>query len=175
MKRLFVLASALALLACQPSDVKTKSVREVLESGGKVDFTENGFRYSGCRGADWTDYRVTSDDIRRLIISGDQLSGLNGGMSSCFRVGSTVSITSPSARGARAGLIRITKISWVKLDALRFLKGKAFANSADLNAYKDSYRAKSDDHGLVTVLEFHYIPGSAADENAPLDPKPVTP
>lgn len=175
MKRLFVLASAFALLACQPSDVKTKSVRQVLESGGKVDFTENGFRYSGCRGADWTDYRVTSDDVRRQIVLGDQLSGLNGGMSSCFRVGSTVSITSPAVRGARAGLIHITKISWVKLDSLRSLRGKVFANSTDFNAYKDSYRAKSDDYGLVTVLEFTYVPGSAADEKTILDPKPVTP
>jgi hypothetical protein len=43
------MAVALLLTACNPADQKVKSVRERLEAGEVVEFTEAGYRRPSCR------------------------------------------------------------------------------------------------------------------------------
>jgi hypothetical protein len=103
------------------------------------------------------------------IVVRKQNSGLNAGAHSCFRVGSQVLINSPGDKGNKGGgLARITKLSLVKLDALKKsqLKGKYFASDDAFFAYKDDmkFRLKPDHQGIVTILDFDYVAASATDE-----------
>lgn len=170
--RLATTLIALTLLsACQPADVSPKTVKERLDGGELVEFSKPGFRPKACsdRQSDWSDIRLSNNLERQKIVLGQQLSVLNPGIYSCFRVGSIVALNVQGLRPP-AGQVRITKLAWVKLDSLegRHLKGQVFARSQDVDRYRDQVRLRmqADHAGMVTVVEFTYLKGTAADEKA---------
>jgi hypothetical protein len=105
------------------------------------------------------------------IVVGKQNSALNPGSHSCFRVGTQVSINSPGDKGMRGGgKVALAKIALVKIDKLekRHLKGRFFQSSDEFFKYKDNmnFRLRPDHNGIVTILEFQYVAGTATDEQS---------
>lgn len=166
------IAALLTLLtACRPADQKVKSVKERLEAGEVVEFTEAGYRRPSCREQlpDWSDVRVSDEDERMRIVVGKQSSALNPGSHSCFRVGGQVLVNSPGDKGNKGGgLVTVSKISLVMIDSLekRHLKGRFFQSSDEFFKYKDNmkFRLRPDHNGIVTILDFAYVKGTATDE-----------
>lgn len=171
MIRWLIVAIALGLSACQPADPNSRTVKQRLEAGEIVEFTKPGYRRPSCsdRLPDWTDIRLSDEDERERIVALSQSSALNPGKHSCFRVGSVITLNTPQKRTG-GGLVRITKLALAQLDKLdkRAMKGKFFASSESFYKYKDAvkFRLKPDQDGIVTLLEFEYLDGSAPDEKA---------
>lgn len=166
-----IAALLMLLTACRPADQKVKSVKERLEAGEIVEFTEPGYRRPSCRQQqpDWQDVRVSDENERMRIVVGKQNSALNPGTHSCFRVGSQIKINSPGDKGNKGGgLVTLSKLSLVMIDKLEkyHLKGRYFQSSDDFFKYKDNMkmRLRPDHNGIVTVLEFAYVKGTATDE-----------
>jgi hypothetical protein len=165
--RFCLLIAALILAACQPADKKVKSVKERLEAGELVEFTKPGYRPPACNQhlPDWSDIRLRDESERERIVLKTQRSALNPGKYSCFRIGSIIDLNSPDKHSG-AGKARITKLSIVALDKLqaRNLKGSFFSKAQDFSNYKASVKLYPDHQGLVTIVDFEYIPDSAPDE-----------
>ena len=168
--KLKVLAIGLALFlnACQPSDVKVRSVKERLDAGQLVEFTTPGYRRPSCSSSapDWTNLSLSDNAERERIVLKTQGATLNPGRHSCFRVGSIVNLT---VEGKSNGRARIRKLGIIKIASLeaRQLKGRFFAKSDDFNRFKNNVlerRMKPEHEGLVTIIEVDYLPGSAADQ-----------
>ncbi len=170
------------LVGCQPADVKVKSVRERLEAGEIIEFSEPGYRYKGCKedNADWDDLRIgpdsTSETVlgeRDRIVIGQQQSRLNPGLYSCFRVGSTIDLSPYKFKGQGSpGRVQITKLAWVHIDHLKKsqMKGRYFASNEGFYAAKDEMRFvlknAPDKFGVVTLVEVRYVGGTAFDEKS---------
>ncbi|MGE0528001.1 MAG: hypothetical protein AB7P49_13120, partial [Bdellovibrionales bacterium] len=107
---------ALGLSACQPNDVHTQSVKERLDSGKVVEFTEPGYRRPSCSEwkPDWEELRIANEGERQRIVIRTQESALNPGRHSCFRVGSAVILDPRDGTRQEPGSVRITKLALVK-------------------------------------------------------------
>lgn len=169
------------LSGCQPADVKTKTIRERLESGEVLEFAEPGWRYKGCKEdhADWTDLRVGPDTVKELgersrIVVGTQQSRLSPGLFNCYRIGSVLAVSPYKYNGTGVpGNVQVTKISWVHINHLKksLMKGRYFATNEGFYAAKDEMRfllkrAPDRFNDVVSILEFRYLNGSAYDEKA---------
>lgn len=166
--KVLAIGAALFLTACQPSDVKVKSVKERLDAGQLVEFTKPGYRRPSCSQAapDWTNLSLSDNAERERIVLKAQGATLNPGRHSCFRVGGIVNL---AVEGKSNGRARIRKLGIIKIANLesRQLKGKFFAKSDDFNRFKNNVlekRMKPEHEGLVTIIEVDYLPGSAADQ-----------
>lgn len=169
MRLWIVVALAMGLSACQPSDVKVKSVRERLEAGETVTFDKPGTKPSNCPtdGPGWSDISLRDDNERKRVVLATQETLIRGGTMYCAEIGSTVAMTINRVAAGK-GLVRVKQISFVKLERLtpRHVKGQYFASSNDFDYYKGSIRLFPDNHGVVTVVDVEYLTGSAADEKA---------
>lgn len=168
----FVGLVSIALLAsaCQPADLPTQSVRSRLESGQLVDQTGDGFRYKGCPESmpDWADIRLGDEPERRRVVQGRQGSIAQPGRRVCYRIGSVVDIKVPRDDRAGLGRAKIVRIAWIQLDKLRGdqLQGRYFSAPDAFYLYKDKLRAQMSprDQGVVSIVDFIYLNGSAVDE-----------
>jgi hypothetical protein len=88
-------------------------------------------------------------------------------------VGSRIALNASKGAVANEGIVQITRLAWVRIDKLSKyeMSGKFFASSEDFNHYLDGVklRMKPDHQGLVTVVDFVYVSGSAADEKSIVD------
>lgn len=159
------------LAACQPADLPTESVRERLQSGQLVEKTEDGFRYKGCSAdkPDWSDLRLAEIERERVVL-GRQRSIVQPGRRVCYRIGSVVTIIVPNDTRRDLGRARITRIAWIQLERLsaEHLRGRYFATPDAFFTYKDQLRARLSprDQGMVTIVDFVYLNGSAVDESS---------
>lgn len=165
-----VVATLLALTACQPADVKVKTVKERLEAGQLVEFTEPGYRRPSCsdRAPDWSALEVSNQEERERVILKSQASILHPGRHSCYRVGSVVNLK-VFREDETDGQVQITKLSLIKLDKLHagHLKGRFFSKSEDFESYKNflaEKRMRPEFDNIVTIVEFVYITDSASDQ-----------
>lgn len=160
------LASAVILTGCQPSDQHPETVRERVLAGEFVEFTKPG--YSLCGRSAWGDMQVNDVDERDRVILAKQQSLLNPGHSACYRIGDTVSLRVFGRDVPGGGQVRIERLGLVLLDKLqsRQLKGRYFTASEAFSRAKESVRPrlKPAHEGIVTVVDFTYLSGSAADE-----------
>lgn len=162
------------LAACQPADLPTESVRSRLESGQLVEKTDFGYRYKGCRDdmPDWSDLRLAEPE-RVRVVQGRQASIAQPGRRVCYRVGSIVNISVLNDSRRDLGRAQITRLAWIRLESLRaeHLRGRFFATPDAFYTYKDSLRARLSprDQGLVTIVDFVYLSGSAVDEKTIID------
>jgi len=165
-------AAVLTLTACQPSDVKVKTVRERLEAGQVVEFTKPGYRRPDCpsRAPDWTDLLV-SNEIRQRIVLKSQATLPGLGKKPCYRVGSVVNIK-VAGNSAGLGQVRIVKLSLVKAESLRQNAfNDRFIGKAKVEEFarlkEDLQKALKPEHeGLIHIVEYQYLNGSAADQKA---------
>lgn len=174
MKIRLVAATALtALLAvlsgCKPSDQNVLSVRQQLESGKTVVFSQKDYRRPSCR-YDWTDMRLGDENERERIVLKQQSSFVNLGINACYRIGSVVSLNVFGHDMRDPGLVRITRLSLVQVDHvnLKSLRGSYFSAKDTAGSYIDQLKPhlSSSDHNAVTIVDFEYVGGSAADEAA---------
>jgi hypothetical protein len=160
------------LSACQPADQNLLTVRERLEKGEVVEFSTPGYRRPSCseRNPDWTDVGLSNQDERARVVLGQQGSVLAPGLYSCYRVGSVIALK-VSGKSGGLGFIQISKISLVRLENLKsfHLKGRFFASTSEFGRYLDGLKPRMQDpkyKGVVTIVDFRYIEGSALDEKA---------
>lgn len=173
MKSWFTILMVMGLCAgCGPSDQHVQSVRDRVMAGEYVEFTENGKSFCGPFVV-WSDIRVDSKDERQRIIVGKQKSYVQPTWSTCYRVGDTVAlrVNKDDVASAGGGLLKVKAIGFVLLDKLygkaaEGLKGSYFKSVDNLNQYKGSKRPFPDAEGVVTVVTFEYLAGTAADEAA---------
>lgn len=155
-----------ALLGCQPSDRHPETVRERVLAGEFVEFTKPG--YGLCGRSTWTDLRLGDVDERERAILGKQQSFINPGHAACYRIGETVSLGVFGRDVPGGGRVRIDRLGLVLLDKLqsRHLKGRYFASSEALTRYREVLRPrlKPEHEGIVTVVDFTYVSGTASDE-----------
>jgi hypothetical protein len=169
MKFSLMMAAVLLLCtACKPSDQKVRSVRERLEAGETVTFDELGYRRPKCR-ADWTDMYLGSErdfpQLRSRIVLNKQQSVISSGLNPCYRIGSAVNLNVLDQNLREPGRVQILRLSLVRREAMQFrsLKGKYFASS-DSDSYVSKAEEKIAPTDYLTVVDFRYISGSAADE-----------
>lgn len=156
------------VVGCHPADVKSQSVKARLEAGQLVEFTEQGYLRPACSGFPWVDLRVSEDPERARVIVGKQKSSLNPGMKVCQQVGSTVYISIRGKGGPELGLVRVKKIGLIKAKNLTKsqMSGRFYADSDEFNKiYNDvTARLQPRDEGVVTIVTYEYLGGTAADE-----------
>lgn len=158
----------LALVACQPGDPHGKTVKERLDEGEIIEFTQPGFRHNGCKEQmpDWK-MRLSNQTERHRVVLGQQGSVLNPGIYSCYRVGSQVDVEIFKENNV-SGRVGISKISWAHIDSVTKgrMKGKYFASSEQYNQYLAGVKSRLQYQGepYVTILDFDYVRGSALDE-----------
>lgn len=163
---ILVAAIGAALVGCQPSDQRPQTVRERVLAGEFVEFTKPGYTLCG-RNA-WTDMQVGDLDERERVILGKQGSFINPGHSACYRVGDTINLAVFGRDKTGGGRVRIDRVALVRLDKLKAknLKGRFFSTDDSVRSYgeKLNSRMKPEYEGIVTVVDFTYVGGTAADE-----------
>lgn len=172
----FVLLAAMALCACQPNDTKVKTVKQLLDEGQVLEFTEPGFRHNGCREekAD-AKLRITEGAERARIVIGKQGSIVAPGVYSCYRVGTRVGMIEVKNRVEKRlqGEVVVSKISWARFDKVTRsrLKGQYFASAETYGDYMNGLKRLLEylREDYVTIVEFGYVGGSAVDEKALID------
>ncbi|MBX3022025.1 MAG: hypothetical protein KF799_10145 [Bdellovibrionales bacterium] len=171
MKSWVTIALVLGLcVGCRPSDQNIKSVRDRVMAGEFVQFSRNG---QGICGGDfgWDDMRLTDEVELMRVVAKKQGSYIAPGFSACYRVGDTVTLELNSKRGVARGQVRIDAVGLVLLDKLygrnaQKMSGRFFQSSDNLDRYKAGLtnRMYPEMEGVVTVVNFTYIRGSAPDE-----------
>lgn len=168
--RITLLALAIAVGACTPADPNIRTVRERLEAGEVVEFSEMGYRRPSCspKKPDWTEYGTNEKSRQRIVLRQENFL-LQPGRHSCFRIGSELAITTSRNGGVKARAI-ITKLALVKLDkmtASNLNKSSFYASDDEFAKLKAGMkpRLKPFHNGVVTVAYLHYIRGSAPDED----------
>ena len=93
MNIIFTLLAVLAVVGCKPNDQHVKTVKERVDAGEVVWFSEAGTKLPNCRnGADWPGLRGTPEDERSRIVLGKQKTVVSPGNRSCYRIGSRVAL-----------------------------------------------------------------------------------
>lgn len=171
MKSWVTIALVLGLCAgCRPSDQKVDSVREQVMAGDYVEFKDTGYSLCGSSFA-WDNMRLGSEDERMRIIVKKQQAFIQPGFRACYRVGDEISIEVVNKGSLGGGRIRITSVGLVLLDKLygrnaSKLSGPYFKATDNLEAYKGTLKSRMfpEMEGVVTVVNFVYISGTADDE-----------
>lgn len=170
-KWLAVLA-ALGLTACQPNDTRVKTVKELLDEGRVLEFTEPGFRHNGCKKKPNALVQVGDDDERVRVVVGKQNAVLAPGIYNCQTVGARVGLGRYNSKTRQVvrqqGDVVVTKISWARVDRVNksMMKGKYFQSSEQFYNYLDNQKRRLEvmKQNYVTLIEFDYVSGSAVDE-----------
>jgi hypothetical protein len=158
-------------VACQPSDQKAKTVKQRLDAGETVVFSEPGYRRPSCsqRSPDWSNVALNDEDERGRIVLSKQNSFLSPGPRTCYRVGSTIDLGVYGRDIKGGGRVRITRLSLVRMDKLdkRSLKGAFFSSNDAFNRYRDALkpRMRPEYGDIITIVDFVYLSGSAVDES----------
>lgn len=177
-----LLAAALGtIIGCQPSDRNPISARDRVLRGEAVVFSKLGDRLCGPNSA-WTEMRIYDSAERPRIVLGQQRSTVQPGHAVCYQVGDVVNLREVNRQVRDAGRARIDRITLVLMDKLRTerLNGDFFASSNQFQAYAENVRERlsPEDQGIVTIVDFTYLAGSASDEKTIQDleaEKPVIP
>lgn len=179
MKSWVTIALVLGLCGCRPSDQKVvtdsnqkaDTVRDLVLAGEFVEFKQTG--YSLCGPNAWTSMRFGDEEERMRVIAGRQTAFIQPGFSVCYRVGDEIG-TEVNKKGALGGgKIRIVSVGLVLLDKLygknaEKVSGRYFQATDNLDKYKGALKSRMypEMDGVVTVVNFVYLPGTAADEAA---------
>jgi hypothetical protein len=163
-------AALLGLTACHPADVNVKSVRERLEEGKLIEYTEPGAMRENCRKdrPAW-DSIPLNRQTRQQVVLGHIISTVISGKLACYKVGSEVRMIERKNETLTAGRAIVTRIAIVKLEALNsnHLKGQYWASAASVERERVFIKENlKPDAGIVTIVDLTYIPNSAADEMA---------
>ncbi len=173
----FAFATFLIFIGCQPNDQTILTVKERLDRGEIIEFSEWGFRHSGCheKVPNWN-LLMSNPDERIRVVAGDQSTIIHPNVYSCYRVGSRVDleVRQKNAEGKwvrdwnQTGRARITKITWLRIEKLtrNRLRGKFFSQSTE-EYYKYVDRVKQvlkDRSPYIALIDFSYEIGSAVDE-----------
>jgi hypothetical protein len=163
-------AALLGLTACHPADVNVKSIRERLEEGKLIEYTEPGAMRENCRKdrPAW-DSIPLNRQTREQVVLGRIISTVISGKLACYKVGSEVRMIERKNESFTAGQAIVTRIAIIKLDALKagHLKGQYWASAASVEREKVFIKENlKPDAGIVTIVDLNYIPDSAADEMA---------
>lgn len=177
-KWLLLLASALlGLSACSPNDTRVKTVKELLDEGRVLEFTEPGFRHNGCKEKPNAMVQVDDEDERSRVVVGKQGTVLAPGIYNCQTVRARTSLGKYNSKLKRvdplSGDVVVTKISWARIDKVNkgLMKGKYFESSEQFYNYIDNQKRRLEAmrQNYVTIIEFGYVRGSAVDEKAIVD------
>lgn len=157
--------AALALGACHPNDVNTKTVKERLDKGEIVEFTEPGSKLPSCKTSpDWTDIRMQNSERERIVL-GKQQSYIAPGNRACYRIGSNVLL---DGRKPAAGSVKIISLALARIDKVRAddLKGRMWNSKEEFNGYISGVKSRmgGNETGYVYIVSFVYLGGTAADE-----------
>ena len=164
------LGAALAVLfccSCQPSDRNLFSVRERLEKGQKVDFSQPGYNLCGPRIA-WSEFHINETERTRLV-RGQQKSFVSPGHNGvCYRIQDQLPIQVTDRQIRSAGRLRVESLSLIRWDRLdgRSLKGAHYSSRENVEALKSELasRLRPEHQDIVTIVDVSYQEGSAADE-----------
>lgn len=171
MKSWVTIALVLGLCAgCKPSDQKVVSVRDQVMAGDYVEFKEMGYSLCG-NGFAWDNMRFGSEEERMRVIVKKQQAFIQPGFRACYRVGDVINFEVINKGAFGGGKIKITSVGLVLLDKLygknaSKVSGSYFKSTDNLDAYKGTLKSRMfpDMEGVVTVVNFVYIPGSSIDE-----------
>jgi hypothetical protein len=163
--------AGLIIAGCHPADEKSKTVKQRLEAGELVEFTDNGYMRPACTHGAWEDARLGEDPERARVILGKQQAIINTNMNGCQQVGSTPYMNVfKGDKGPQVGRVLVTKIGLVKASKIKsnYLSGRFFAQSTDYNAYiTDKLTPRNGDPApdIVMIVTFKYVSGTAVDES----------
>ncbi len=172
MKQWMVLGFTLAMAACHPADVNVRSLKERLESGEIIEYTQPGSQRETCPKDRpvWSNIDLPKETREGLVL-GKFVSVLGAGKYVCYQVGNEVRLTQGRSHRLVAGRAVVQRIALIKADNLqpKHLKGKAWAAEDTFNKEKAlliQRRLKPRDQGVIYILDLAYIGGSAADEKS---------
>jgi hypothetical protein len=168
MNIIFALVAALAIVGCKPNDTHVKTVKERVDAGEVVWFSEPGTKLPNCRvGPDWPGIRNTPKEEVERIVLGKQRTVAAPGNRNCYRIGSKIMVIDgkPSA-----GIVVVQALGIARLDLLRQgdLKGRYFDARSEFDGFtnKLASRMGGNKNGYIYLVNVAYVGGTAVNEKA---------
>jgi hypothetical protein len=153
---------------CKPNDVHVKTVKERVDEGEIVWFSEPGTKLPICRNSDdWTGVRSTPRDEIERVVLGKQRTMAGPGHRACYKIGSKVMILDGKPAN---GFIVVQAIGIARLDKLKqsHLKGRYFDARSEFDGFKNrlASRMGGNQAGYIHLLNIAYVGGSSVNEKA---------
>lgn len=162
----------LGLVSCSPADVNSRSVRERLEAGEIIEYSNPGEMRETCprQRPPWNRLSLTPE-MRQGLVLGTIESIPGAGKQTCFQVGSEITLVQKGSENLRAGRAIVMRISLMRADLLdkSNLKGKAWASEEVFMRQRSTlieHKLKPSDSGIIHILDLQYVKGSAEDEKS---------
>jgi hypothetical protein len=165
------MAIAAVVVGCKANDTNVKTVKERVDAGEIVWFSEPGTKLPSCKNSrDWIGIQGTPSDEQERLVLGKQRSviGTRVGktkMWPCYRIGSDIAI---NEQNPKLGSVGVQAIGIARLDLIkqRDLKGRYFEAEEEFTGYtkRVASRVKGDAQAYVYILNLNYVAGSAANE-----------